>query len=135
MRCTSTCRTTSAGVRWQIWISSTPSSTLIHLATQGLDALDGYFAKFLPQMMIAVFVPAGVWLVITLTDWVSGVIVALTIPLVIIFMILIGITTRDQVNSRLEAQTRLANHFADLVTGHVDDDGLVDVLRALAPAR
>lgn len=97
--------------------ASVTSSQLIHLVTQGLDALDGYFAKFLPQLMIAVFVPAGIWLVITLTDWVSGVIVALTIPLVIIFMILIGITTRDQVNSRLEAQTRLANHFADLIAG------------------
>ncbi|EPH03733.1 thiol reductant ABC exporter, CydD subunit [Propionibacterium sp. oral taxon 192 str. F0372] len=97
--------------------ATTTSSQLIHLVTQGLDALDGYFAKFLPQMMIAIFVPAGIWVIITITDWVSGIIVAITIPLVIVFMVLIGLATRSEVDKRLAAQTKLANHFADLVTG------------------
>ncbi|WIY82353.1 thiol reductant ABC exporter subunit CydD [Propionimicrobium sp. PCR01-08-3] len=97
--------------------ASTPSSTLIHLATQGLDALDGYFSKYLPQLVMAAFIPLLIWVVILRQDTESAIIIAITIPLIPFFMALIGVTTRDQVNRRLKYQTRLANHFADLVTG------------------
>ena len=97
--------------------SSTSSSALIQLAVQGLDALDGYFAKYLPQLVMAAFIPLLVVAVVLGQDLLSAAIIAGTLPLIPIFMILIGITTREQVARRFTFQTRLANHFADLIRG------------------
>lgn len=97
--------------------ASTTSSALIHLVTQGLDALDGYFSKYLPQLVMAAFIPLLMLAVVVAQDWLSALIIAVTLPLIPIFMILIGITTREQVARRLKLQTRLANHFADLIMG------------------
>lgn len=97
--------------------SSTPSGTLITLLTKELDALDGYFAKYLPQLAKAATIPIIVVAVILLADWQSAVICVVTVPLIPIMMALIGWKTQDQVNRRFKVQSRLANHFADLVSG------------------
>lgn len=96
---------------------SLSSSTLVTLTTQGLDALDGYYSKYLPQLVLAVIVPLVVGGVILSQDLASAIIIAVTLPLIPIFMVLIGWTTQQQVERRWKVQTRLANHFADLVTG------------------
>lgn len=93
------------------------TSTLINLATRGLDALDGYFSKYLPQLALAGTVPFIVGAVILWTDWPSALIIAFTLPLIPVFMALIGWTTEKATARRFEVQTRLANHFADLVEG------------------
>ncbi len=90
---------------------------LIALVTQGLDALDGYFAKYLPQLVLAVTVPLIVAAAILTADLTSAVIVALTLPLIPVFMTLVGWTTQARTQRRWAIQTRLAHHFADLVTG------------------
>ncbi len=96
-----------------------PGSTagLITLVTQGLDALDGYFSKYLPQLALAVTVPLVVGVAILGADFTSAVIVALTLPLIPVFMALVGWTTEKLTQRRWAAQTRLAGHFADLVAG------------------
>lgn len=96
-----------------------PASTggLITLVTQGLDALDGYFSKYLPQLMLAVTVPVIIGVAILTSDLLSAVIVAVTVPLIPIFMALVGWTTEARTQRRWAIQTRLAHHFADLVTG------------------
>lgn len=94
-----------------------PTGTLVRVATTGLDDLDGYYAKYLPQLVLACIVPVVIGVTIALQDLPSAIIIAITLPLIPVFMALIGISTRDQVNRRLTVATRLANHFADLVTG------------------
>lgn len=96
-----------------------PGSTagLITLVTQGLDALDGYFSKYLPQLALAVTVPLVVGVAILGADLTSALIVALTLPLIPVFMALVGWTTEKLTQRRWAAQTRLAGHFADLVAG------------------
>jgi len=96
-----------------------PASTggLITLVTQGLDALDGYFSKYLPQLMLAVTVPVIIGVAILTSDLLSAVIVAVTVPLIPVFMALVGWTTEARTQRRWAIQTRLAHHFADLVTG------------------
>lgn len=93
------------------------TSTIINLATKGLDALDGYFSKYLPQLGLAASVPFLVGGVILWADWVSAVIIVVTLPLIPVFMALIGWTTEKATARRFAVQTRLANHFADLVEG------------------
>ncbi|RLP06751.1 thiol reductant ABC exporter subunit CydD [Propionibacterium australiense] len=97
--------------------ASAPSGTLITLLTQGLDALDGYYAKYLPQLMMAVSVPLVIGVAILTQDLRSAAMIAATIPLIPLFMALIGIATAKQVDRRFAQQTRLSNHFADLVAG------------------
>ena len=94
---------------------STPA--LVTLVTQGLDALDGFYSKYLPQLLLAVTVPMIVGVAILTADGTSAVIVALTVPLIPLFMALVGWTTEARTRKRWRVQTRLAQHFADLVEG------------------
>ena len=93
------------------------SSSLVTLVTQGLDALDGYFSKYLPQLLLAVTVPVIIGAAILFSDWRSALIIAATIPFIPILMALVGWTTEKQVSRRWAYQSRLASHFADLVAG------------------
>lgn len=90
---------------------------LVSVLTQGLDALDGYFARYLPQLVLAATVPLVVGVAILTADWVSAVIIALTVPLIPLFMVLVGWMTQTRVRKRAAVQERLAHHFADLVAG------------------
>ena len=93
------------------------SSSLVTLVTQGLDALDGYFSKYLPQLLLAVTVPVIIGAAILFSDWRSALIIAATIPFIPVLMALVGWTTEKQVSRRWAYQSRLASHFADLVAG------------------
>ncbi len=90
---------------------------LATLATRGIDALDGWFSLYLPQVVLAVIVPLTVLGAIFTGDWISGAIVALTIPLIPLFMALVGASTRERMDSQLRALQRLAGHFLDVVAG------------------
>ncbi|MEU7788905.1 thiol reductant ABC exporter subunit CydD [Amycolatopsis sp. NPDC049159] len=87
------------------------------LATHGVDRLEGYFARYLPQLLIASVVPLVVGVRILLADWVAAVIVGFTVPLIPIFMILIGLYTQRDVRRQWKTLSVLGNHFLDLVAG------------------
>lgn len=87
------------------------------LASDGLDAIDDYYIQSVPAMISAVVVPAVVGLRILGADWVSALVVVLTLPLVPFFMILIGKHTQQRTDAALAALTRLADHLAELARG------------------
>ena len=87
------------------------------LATRGLDALDDYFALYLPQLLLALIVPVVVVAAVLADDWISGVIIICTIPLIPVFMVLIGHVTRERTELELRSLQRLAGHFLDVVAG------------------
>lgn len=87
------------------------------LITRGVDALDAYFARYLPQLVLAVIVPLAVLATILGQDILSAVIIAVTLPLIPVFMILIGLYTRTRVDRQWETLSRLSGHFLDLVAG------------------
>jgi thiol reductant ABC exporter CydD subunit len=87
------------------------------LASRGIDALDGYFSLYLPQLFLALIVPAVVIAAVCVEDWISAAIIAATIPLIPLFMALVGATTREQVERQFRTLERLANHFLDVITG------------------
>ena len=93
------------------------TASLVTLLTQGLDALDGYYSKYLPQLVLAVTVPLIIGVAILTADFASAVIVAVTLPLIPIFMALVGWTTQARTRKRWRVQTVLAGHFADLIAG------------------
>ncbi len=95
----------------------TSTAGLVNLATVGLDALDGFYSKYLPQLALACTVPLIVGVAILAADLQAALIVALTVPLIPIFMALVGWTTEARTKKRWRTQQRLAHHFADLVAG------------------
>ena len=93
------------------------SSNLVTLVTHGLDSLDGYFSKYLPQLLLAVTVPVIVGIYILVSDWRSFLVILATIPFIPALMMLVGWTTQRKVSQRWKYQSRLASHFADLIAG------------------
>ena len=87
------------------------------LATRGIDALDGYFSLYLPQLILAVIVPAAVLAVVADRDWISAAIIAATLPLIPVFMALVGASTRERMELQVRTLQRLAGHFLDVVGG------------------
>jgi thiol reductant ABC exporter CydD subunit len=87
------------------------------LASRGIDALDGYFSLYLPQLFLAVIVPLVLLAVLFWLDWLSAAIIAITIPLIPLFMALVGASTRERMQGQLRTLEGLAGHFLDVVAG------------------
>jgi thiol reductant ABC exporter CydD subunit len=87
------------------------------LATRGIDVLDGYFSLYLPQLFLAVIVPLVVLVAVLSNDWISAAIIALTIPLIPVFMALVGAATRERMDRQFRVLEQLAGHFLDVVAG------------------
>ncbi|WP_330458764.1 thiol reductant ABC exporter subunit CydD [Streptomyces sp. NBC_00820] len=99
------------------WLSGQRTGSLVTLATRGVDALDDYFSRYLPQLGLAVVVPVAVLARIVTEDWVSAAIIVITLPLIPIFMMLIGWATQARMDRQWELLSRLSGHFLDVVAG------------------
>ncbi|MER7912332.1 thiol reductant ABC exporter subunit CydD, partial [Streptomyces sp. NPDC096068] len=99
------------------WLGGQRTGSLIALATRGVDALDDYFARYLPQLGLAVVVPVAVLARIVTEDWVSAAIIVVTLPLIPLFMILIGWYTQARMDRQWKLLSRLSGHFLDVVAG------------------
>ncbi|MFE6482258.1 thiol reductant ABC exporter subunit CydD [Streptomyces sp. NPDC057757] len=99
------------------WLSGQRTGSLVALATRGVDALDDYFSRYLPQLGLAVVVPVAVLARIVTEDWVSAAIIAGTLPLIPVFMMLIGWATQSQMDRQWRLLSRLSGHFLDVVAG------------------
>ncbi|MEU6754944.1 thiol reductant ABC exporter subunit CydD [Streptomyces sp. NPDC046685] len=93
------------------------TGSLVALATRGVDALDDYFSRYLPQLGLAVVVPVAVLARIVTEDWVSAAIIVVTLPLIPLFMILIGMATQSRMDRQWRLLSRLSGHFLDVVAG------------------
>jgi ATP-binding cassette subfamily C protein CydCD len=101
---------------------------LATLATRGVDGLDGYVGRYLPQLLVAAVVPLVVGVRILTADWVSALLVGVTVGLIPLFMVLIGLHTRSRTGRQWRALAVLGHHFLDVVAG-------LDVLTAYGRAR
>ena len=99
------------------FLDTRSSGELAQLTGRGIDALDTYFARYLPQLVLAVMVPVAIIAMVVTEDLLAAVIIALTIPLIPIFMILVGLYTRKQVDRQWRTLGILAGHFLDVVAG------------------
>ncbi|MFF3860417.1 thiol reductant ABC exporter subunit CydD [Streptomyces sp. NPDC002209] len=93
------------------------TGSLVALATRGVDALDDYFSRYLPQLGLAVVVPVAVLARIVTEDWVSAAIIVVTLPLIPLFMVLIGMATQSRMDRQWRLLSRLSGHFLDVVAG------------------
>lgn len=99
------------------WLSTRNSATLAVTAGRGLDALEAYFGRYLPQLVQTVVATPIILVVMWWADWISGLTVLLTLPLIPVFMVLIGLATRAMQERQWRTLQRLAARFADTVQG------------------
>lgn len=87
------------------------------LATRGLDALDNYYTQFLPALVNCAVVPLVLGARILWADWLSALVILLTVPLVPLFMVLIGRHTEERVQEAQAVLARLSGHIMELAKG------------------
>ncbi|MCX6370335.1 MAG: thiol reductant ABC exporter subunit CydD [Solirubrobacterales bacterium] len=103
--------TRPAGLRGQ------RAGELVTNAVQGLSSLEAYFARYLPQLVLAVVVPVVILLYVFPNDLAAGTILLVTLPIIPLFMILIGLAARTATERRWRTLSLLSAHFLDAVKG------------------
>ncbi|XOZ35054.1 thiol reductant ABC exporter subunit CydD [Halomonadaceae bacterium KBTZ08] len=126
---------------WQtagpVGLKSSDSGRLASEWTEQVDALEGYYARYLPQMVLAVVVPLIVLIVVAALDWLAALFLLVAAPLIPLFMALVGMGA-ERINQRhYESLARLSGHFLDRLRGLTtlqlfgrSDDAVADVAGA-----
>jgi ATP-binding cassette subfamily C protein CydD len=104
------------------------SGELAHTLVPGVESLDGYLAQYLPQLALAVLVPLLVLALVFAADPLSGLVLLVTLPLVPLFMSLLGARAREETTRQWRVLARLAAQFLDSLRG-------LPTLKALGRAR
>lgn len=99
------------------WLTGRRSGELGAVSGPGLDSLDAYFARYLPQLVLAALVPAIVVARILPSDRIAAITIVLTLPLIPVFMILIGSQTNKASRRQFRLLARLSHHFLDVLAG------------------
>ena len=89
----------------------------VTMLTEGIDALEGYFARYMPAMVMTVLLPLAILAVTLPLDWLSAVVMLVTAPLIPVFMILIGKGTEALNQRQWRKLARLSAHFLDMIQG------------------
>ncbi|MFN2226677.1 MAG: thiol reductant ABC exporter subunit CydD, partial [Anaerolineae bacterium] len=93
------------------------SGELANTVVEGIEALDAYFRQYLPQVALAALVPLAVLVLVFPRDWVSGLVLLLTAPLIPLFMILIGSAAEALTRRQWASLSRMSAHFLDVLQG------------------
>lgn len=99
------------------WLAEGEGPRVVTLAIRGLDALEPYFVRYLPQLVLSATLTPATLLVVLDLDWVSAALAAATLPLIPIFMILIGTLTQGRADRSLRVMQRLGSQVLDLIAG------------------
>lgn len=99
------------------YIRGERSGELTNTIVEGVEALDAYFRQYLPQLALAALVPLTVLFFVFPIDWVSGLIMLLTAPLIPVFMILIGGVADALTRRQWTSLSRMSAHFLDMLQG------------------
>lgn len=99
------------------WSQKQGSAATATVVGPGLDALDGYFGKYLPQLILTAIATPLLLLAIFLNDWLSALIIGLALPLIPIFMVLVGMATQAVQRKQWDSLQKLSGSFLDVVGG------------------
>ncbi|WP_374010651.1 thiol reductant ABC exporter subunit CydD [Leifsonia sp. LS-T14] len=99
------------------WVSRRRSAEVTLVAGHGMDALDGYFATYLPQLIATAVATPLLVLTIGWRDLTSGIILIVTLPLIPLFMVLVGWATQAAQKRQWRALSVLSSGFLDVVAG------------------
>jgi ATP-binding cassette, subfamily C, bacterial CydCD len=100
-----------------IYVKGEHSGELVNAAYEGVEQLETYLARYLPQLALAMMIPPAVFIVVTGLDLVSAAVLAITLPLLVFFMILIGKTAKAKAERQFKTLGVLGAHFLDVLRG------------------
>lgn len=106
-----------AGDAGDRWLSQGNTASTVTLVTEALDDLEPYFVKYLPQLFLVMTVTPLTLAVIFFTDWLSAVAIIVCLPLIPLFMILIGKQTAEYSSKRIASMQNLGQQLLDLLAG------------------
>ena len=99
------------------WLQQRQAGSLSTCLLEQVEALDGYFARYRPQQWFAVLTPLLILAAIAPLSWAAALILALTAPLIPLFMVLVGWSARQRQSEQLQALQRMGGHFLELIRG------------------
>ncbi len=85
--------------------------------TEGIETLDAWFSEYLPQLFLSALIPVLFLIVVFPADWLSGLVLLLTAPIIPILMVLIGEAAKSLTQKQFQALSRLGAHFLDILQG------------------
>jgi len=103
--------------RHPVALDGAEAGEIVAASVQGIDGLEAYFARYLPQVVLACVVPLVVLAWVGAVDVETALVMLLTLPLVPVFMWLIGRYTESRTRERWQALRLLSTHFLDVVRG------------------
>lgn len=93
------------------------SGELLGTVYEGVEQLEAYLSKYLPQVALSMLVPTAVFVVALRLDLVSAIVLAVTMPLLVLFMILVGVAAKGKAAKQFRTLGLLGGHFLDVVRG------------------
>ncbi|MFS1437370.1 MULTISPECIES: cysteine/glutathione ABC transporter permease/ATP-binding protein CydD [unclassified Shewanella] len=99
------------------FIKGKPAGAWASVVLEQVEDLHDFYAKYLPQMMLAAFIPLIILVAVFPLNWASGLILLATAPLIPMFMILVGMGAADANRKNFSALSRLSGHFMDRLKG------------------
>ena len=99
------------------YVQGERSGELVNTAVEGVESLDAFFRQLLPQIFLTAFIPLIVLTAVTVTDWLSGLVLIVTAPLLPIFLMLIGMTADAQAKRQWQQLSLMSAHFLDVLQG------------------
>src|SRR5690606_17322859 len=103
--------------RGPLWLRQRRSGALAELSVGHVDAMESYHAGYLPARAETALVPVAIRVAVFCVDWVAGLVLLLTAPLVPMFMMLVGWGAEAAGRRQLVALSRAGAHFADRLRG------------------
>lgn len=99
------------------WLSGERTGEWVNTLSDGVEALEAYYARYLPAMSLVALVPLALLAFIFANDWLAGVVLLVTAPLIPIFMILIGKGAEKRNQQQWRQLARMSAHFLDVIQG------------------
>jgi ATP-binding cassette subfamily C protein CydD len=99
------------------WLTGERSGDILNTLSDGVEALEAYYARYIPAMSLIALVPLAILVFVFANDWISGLVMVLTAPLIPLFMILIGKGTEKRNQKQWKELARMSAHFLDVIQG------------------
>ncbi len=100
-----------------VWLSGERSGDVVNALSDGVEALEAYYARYLPAMSLVALVPLAILVFVVPADWLAAVVLVLTAPLIPLFMVLIGQGAERRNQRQWRQLAWMSAHFLDVIQG------------------
>ncbi|MET0052748.1 MAG: ABC transporter transmembrane domain-containing protein [Candidatus Thiodiazotropha sp.] len=99
------------------WLSEQRTGDMVNTLSDGIEALEAYYARFIPAIALTALIPLSILVFVFPIDWISGLVMLGTAPLIPLFMILIGKGAERRNQKQWQQLAHMSAHFLDVIQG------------------